>query len=630
MPVRVDAIPDDLKRLNQWVLWKWKWNGKKWDKPPLQRNGSPAKSNDPTTWISFDNAVEASQRGYDGIGFVFSGDDSFVGIDLDDCHNRETGELTPQADYIIRRLDSYAEVSPSGCGVKIIVTGAMPPGRKADHKTGVEIYASGRYFTITGNQVPGTPSTIHPRNVELHQIHQEFLGDKPQPAGERSDDRELALSALAGLAPHRADHYSDWLAVGMALHSLDSSLLPEWESWSRQSDKFVPGECARKWATFDGQGVGIASLFHWAKNDGWQYPRPSANGSVNGRHNEDFISTPGSWPDPKELPSELLPVETFDFGLLPWSLEPWIRDIADRVQCPPDFPAVGAMVSLAAVVGRKLGIRPKKFDDWLVVPNLWGAVIGRPGIMKTPALQEVVNPIRRLEIAAAETFKEQQKDMEAAQMVDKERKKAAERDIKSALKRREDAYQVARAILDEEPERFTRRRYMTNDPSVEKLGEILNENPNGIQVFRDELMGLLKSLDKEGREGSRAFYLEAWNGTGRYTYDRIGRGTLDIEATILSILGGIQPGPLSEYLQKAAQNGAGDDGLLQRFQLMVWPDISAKWKNVDRWPDTDARRTAYSLFQFLDDLDPQSIGAETDEYGDIPFRAVQFRSSNHV
>lgn len=328
----------------------------------------------------------------------------------------------------------------------------------------------------------------------------------------------------------------------------------------------------------------------------------------------------GSWPDPKDLPSELLPVEPFDFDLMPWSLKPWIEDVADRVQCPPDFPAIGAMVSVAAIVGRKIGIRPKQYDDWLVVPNLWGAVIGRPGIMKTPALQEVVNPIRRLEIAAGERFKEQEKEMEARRMVDKERKNAATRDIKAALKRREDAYQVARDILDEECEEPTRRRYMTNDPTVEKLGEILNENPNGVQVFRDELMGLLKSLDREGREGSRAFYLEAWNGTGRYTYDRVGRGTLDIEATILSILGGIQPGPLSEYLHKASQNGAGDDGLLQRFQLMVWPDVSTKWKNVDRWPDTGAGQTAYSMFKFLDDLDPRDIGAETDQFGEeIPF-----------
>lgn len=78
------------------------------------------------------------------------------------------------------------------------------------------------------------------------------------------------------------------------------------------------------------------------------------------------------WPDPMPLPDTLPPVSAFDFDLLPSTLRPWIQDIAERVQCPPDFPAVGVMISLAAVVGRKIGIRPKRQDDWLEVPNLWG------------------------------------------------------------------------------------------------------------------------------------------------------------------------------------------------------------------------------------------------------------------
>ena len=95
-------------------------------------------------------------------------------------------------------------------------------------------------------------------------------------------------------------------------------------------------------------------------------------------------STGDDWPEPEPLPA-LPDVAPFDFDLLPNSLRPWIEDIAERVQCPPDFPAVGAIISLAAVVGRKIGIRPKRKDDWLEVPNLWGAIVGRPGVMKSPA-----------------------------------------------------------------------------------------------------------------------------------------------------------------------------------------------------------------------------------------------------
>ena len=115
------------------------------------------------------------------------------------------------------------------------------------------------------------------------------------------------------------------------------------------------------------------------------------------------------------------------------------------------------------------------------------------------------------------------------------------------------------------------RRYRTNDTTVEKLGELLKENPRGILIFRDELIGLLAALDREDRKSDRGFYLEAWNGYGNYHYDRIGRGTVSIENCCVSILGGIQPSKLLAYLHQA-RDALGNDGLLQRFQLLVYPD----------------------------------------------------------
>src|SRR5262249_55709553 len=96
----------------------------------------------------------------------------------------------------------------------------------------------------------------------------------------------------------------------------------------------------------------------------------------------------------------------------------------------------------------------------------------------------------------------------------------------------------------------TERRYLVNDATVEKLGALLNENPNGLLVQRDEILGLIQLMDRQGHENDRAFYCEAWNGTGRYVYDRIGRGTLVIESACISLLGGIQPGPLHRYLRE--------------------------------------------------------------------------------
>ena len=328
----------------------------------------------------------------------------------------------------------------------------------------------------------------------------------------------------------------------------------------------------------------------------------------------------GAWPEPEDLPAGLPPVQPFDPALLPPALRPWIVDIADRMQCPADYPAAAAVVCLASVVGRQVGIRPKARDDWTAVPNLWGAIIGRPSLLKSPALAEPMRAIDALEAAARDFYAEAQKDHQAACAVNDAIIKQAQGDIQKAVKAGDiaKAEALAREAI-EAPEPPARRRYKTSDSTIEKLGELLRDNPRGVLVFRDELVGFLRSLDREGREGSRAFFLEAWNGTGGYTFDRIGRGTVEIEAACVSILGGIQPGPLATYLAETLRGGGGDDGLLQRFQVAVWPDPPAVWVNVDRWPDTSARQAARTIFDRLDALDPAAIGATQDEGDRVPW-----------
>jgi putative DNA primase/helicase len=143
--------------------------------------------------------------------------------------------------------------------------------------------------------------------------------------------------------------------------------------------------------------------------------------------------------------------------------------------------------------------------------------------------------------------------------------------------------------------------------------------PQGVLAFRDELISLLKTLDREEFCAARGFYLSAWNGTSGYTFDRIIRGKTRIEAACLSLVGSTQPGRLAEYIRRANAGSAGDDGLLQRFGLLVWPDQSGDWKEIDRYPDGEAKRAAWDAFIRLDGLDATAIGAEHDEYSTLPF-----------
>src|SRR6516165_11395961 len=111
------------------------------------------------------------------------------------------------------------------------------------------------------------------------------------------------------------------------------------------------------------------------------------------------------WPEPKPLPSGLLPVDQFNFDFVPDVLRPWIDDIATRLQCPPDYVAITAIVALGSVIGRRVGIKPQVKTDWVEVPNLWGGFIGRPGQLKSPAMQAALGPLHRLEAEAQEEHK---------------------------------------------------------------------------------------------------------------------------------------------------------------------------------------------------------------------------------
>ena len=299
------------------------------------------------------------------------------------------------------------------------------------------------------------------------------------------------------------------------------------------------------------------------------------------------------WPEPRPLPDGLLPVAQFDYELLPPVVCNRVQDIAERMQCPPDFPAVASMVTLASLIGRRCGIAPKRADDWVVVPNLWGMAIGRPGIMKSPPLAEVMKPLQVLQASAHAHFDRAQEDYQASLMVAGEAERVAKESIRKLLKdgKNTEAAERAQAAMREGSEEPACRRYVVNDSTVEKLGEILNENPFGVLLFRDELNGFFRSLERQGHEADRAFYLECWNGDGSFTYDRIGRGTLHIGGACLSILGSIQPGPLAGLVR--GLRGSGDDGLLQRFQLAVWPNprTSGKTSTVHRieWRKTQYR-----------------------------------------
>lgn len=240
----------------------------------------------------------------------------------------------------------------------------------------------------------------------------------------------------------------------------------------------------------------------------------------------------------------------------------WCRENAESMSAPPDYFCATFLVVFASLIGRKRLIQPERNNPkWVVTPNLWGFVVGRSGTKKSAAMKLVLTEQNQL--------------------------------MKEAM----DHYNAAIS----RGEQVNPKRYRTDDPTIEALGIVLRDNPQGVLLFRDELCGWLNSLEKKGHEEHRAFFLEAWDGDAPFTSDRIGRGMIHIPVRCLSIFGGIQPGPLSTYVAQLYSSGNWDDGFLQRFQVAVWPD-PVPWTPLQKPVDPELDHAIQQIFKWLDGL----------------------------
>jgi putative DNA primase/helicase len=303
------------------------------------------------------------------------------------------------------------------------------------------------------------------------------------------------------------------------------------------------------------------------------------------------------WPKLEPIQSELPPVQAFSEDLLPDSFRPLVADVAERMQVPMDYPAVVVVLCLAGAVNRRAVIQPKANDtSWVIVPNLWGGIIAPPGFMKSPVIAAVIHLLIQIETEWRHEYEEALEQYGLAKEEHELRRGAWREQFKASAKQKS---KPAPDRPGEGPDEPKLRRLIVNDATPEALHQTMSENPAGILVIRDELTGWLSQLDRPGREGERAFCLQAWNGDTGHTIDRIGRGSIHVDACCMSMLGGIQPGRLRVYLVDALEDGPNNDGLIQRFQLLVWPDTAPDWSYVDRAPDAVSAERAARVFRDL-------------------------------
>lgn len=330
-----------------------------------------------------------------------------------------------------------------------------------------------------------------------------------------------------------------------------------------------------------------------------------------------------TFPDPEDIlrAQKLFSVLTYSDDLLPNVFSKAVSDISERMQAPAEFIAVSYLIAASSVLAYKINIQPKKYDSrWTVCCNLWGALIGSPSVMKSPALSEALAPLKALDKGAETIYLKEKEDYCYDIQAVEAFKAAATSKVSAFMKsgkldnqtyqsddsKRLEAkkiFQKLQEMKDSIPEP-QRRRYIVQDCTIEKLQVIQSENAgHGILVKRDELTGFFRKLDSQGHEQDRTYYLESWAGDSDYDNGTITRGDTKVENNTLALIGTIQPSMI-RLLLAGTISGNHDDGLFQRLQLAVYPDIK-DWQRIDRQPNFNALEAVFQVFKDIAEIDPE-------------------------
>lgn len=286
------AVPLRLRALPRWIGFKLLpgKEGKTKKLPACLRTGKPINAHDQENHVSFEEAhrLRLSGTPCDGLGFVLFAGDNITFIDFD--HIQDSPERQALARRLGISLNTWGETSQSGNGAHFFVGGTLPKSFNKSEALGVEGYSSGRFVALTGRKIKGTPDDIADNQAALDALYTECCGSIPAAASSASsttsrnsahnntqepETPDAVARVRAALAAVPADGHSEWLEMGMALHSTGWNCARTiWDDWSKTSSKYDPAAQDSSWNSFIKTGnaagkVTLGSLFHLAKKHGW-------------------------------------------------------------------------------------------------------------------------------------------------------------------------------------------------------------------------------------------------------------------------------------------------------------------------------------------------------------------------
>ncbi len=595
-------VPDRLRQRHHWVCWDDR-DGRKI--PIDSRTGDPAKSNDPATWSDFQTATDAADRlKLSGIGYVFSDDDGMVGIDLDECID-DRGKIAEWALVILSRFDSYAEISPSGRGLKLWCIGEIDKGRKhiiskrdSGKSPGIEMYSSGRYFTVTGDRWEGLQdSTIKSCQRDLDWLQAKYWPATPQPepvipvphfSTNGVSLQERAARYLAKIPPavsgqhghDRTFHAACVVVLGFGLSPDDAwPVIAEWNQ-----------SCEPPWNEADlrrklDEANKQSGERGWLANGG-EYTGSDANLSALLASQESGMPDAQPWAEISSF--DVLDLPKFPTHALPDVLRQWVEAESHATQTPADLAALLALSVCSVGIARRVVVEPRL--GWREPVNLFTAVLLEPGNRKSAVFADAMKPLReleaeRIEAARPAVAREQSDRRQDEARLRKLEKTAAEKGDSEA---RHEARNLA-ANLAEQSEPVL-PRLIVDDATAEKLGMMLAGQGGRIASMSPEggVFDLMAGLYSKSGIPQFGVYLMGHSGDDLIT-DRVSRESVRVERPALTCAYAMQPAVIGGLAENAAFRGR---GLLARF-LYAAPQSWIGRREIAPAPVSEATREAY-------------------------------------
>ncbi len=578
--------------LPRWVGWRHESRHGRATKVPFMANGAGrAKADDPATWDVRPRAEAWPRRHVNGAGggvglqlgaLAERPGVALGGVDLDACRDPATGGVEPWAAEVLARFATYAEVSPSGSGVKCYFTYAasdLPALRAAmgtehgrsfkrdagEHPPAIELHLGNRYFAVTDQRLDGTPADIRPVPLAallwlVRDAGPAFAAGRRvpgRPGGEdgKPDDAPLmdrlraALDGDAGLARRWGGDTAglkDGSRPTLAF-AVCAALRRHGFGMEDARALLVRNPRTREWTATKGDANGGRELRRM-----WDATAPGDEGEAEPPPKPDLRVLRLHRRAPPRLPLAVFGAE--------WRR--WIEDAAEAAATSPDYVAAPLLASGSATIGNARWAQA--YPGWQEPPHVWTCSVGDSGGGKSPGADAILRDVLpRIEEAMGRDFPEKRREWEAAAAAAKARREAWQKDVAAAAKSGH-AAPLPPADSDDPPEPQPPCLRL-NDTSIERVALMLaGGSPKGLLMVRDELAGHLLGMDAYN-DGGRPFWIEAYGGRP-YRVHRV-KLSMPIAVPHLAVSwwGGTQPSRLAELMRGA------DDGLLARF-CWVWPE----------------------------------------------------------